>query len=425
MDNYPYFDMKESGVVWLPSIPKHWDMMKISHMALLKSGESITSVEMDTSGDYLVYGGNGIRGRFHEFTHEGDYVLIGRQGALCGNINYASGKFWASEHAIVVNPDRKVNTFWLGETLRVMNLGSLSTAAAQPGISVEVVNQQKLPFPPIEEQNKIASFIKWKSEKLNKLIEKKRAIIDRLKEKRLSIITQAVIKGIDGSVPTKDSKIDWLGEVPRHWDIRRLRFVVNSNPVKSEVKNKDSDTLVSFVPMDSVGEYGGVRLDTVKELGKVYDGYTYLAEDDVVVAKITPCFENGKGALVSGLVNGIGFGTTELHVLRAQANYSNRWLFYLTASYPFRQIGESEMYGAGGQKRVPESFIKNFRLGIPSFDEQEKIADFIDGKLEHVDRMLELNEIAITRLEEYLLTLIEATVTGQIDVRDIDIPEGY
>ncbi|MEZ9764339.1 restriction endonuclease subunit S [Vibrio splendidus] len=423
MDISPYVDMKDSGVMWLPSIPTHWDMMKVSHMALLKSGENITSVEMDTSGDYLVYGGNGIRGRFHEFTHEGKYVLIGRQGALCGNINYASGKFWASEHAIVVSPDREVNTFWLGETLRVMNLGSLSTAAAQPGISVEVVNQQKLPFPPLTEQNKIASFIKWKSEKLNNLIEKKQAIISRLKEQRLTLITQAVIKGIDCNIPTKDSEIEWLGTIPQHWDIRRLRFVVNSNPVKSEVRHKASDTPVSFVPMDAVGEYGGVRLDTVKELGKIYDGYTYLAENDVVVAKITPCFENGKGALVSGLVNGIGFGTTELHVLRPQLGYCNRWLFYLTISYAFRQLGESEMYGAGGQKRVPESFIKNFRLGIPPFEEQEKIADFIDEKLVHVDRMLAKNEVAITKLKEYKSALIEAVVTGQIDVRNVDIPE--
>lgn len=91
MDKTNYLHIKNTGVQWLPTIPAHWDMMKISHMSSLKSGENITNAEMDPSGEYLVYGGNGIRGNFDSFTHDGNYVLIGRQGALCGNINYASG----------------------------------------------------------------------------------------------------------------------------------------------------------------------------------------------------------------------------------------------------------------------------------------------------------------------------------------------
>lgn len=151
--------MKPSGVDWLGDVPAHWKIMKLSHVVRLKSGESITSLELKLTGEYPVYGGNGHRGFFDEYTHEGEYVLIGRQGALCGNINYASGKFWASEHAVVITPDRPVSTLWLGELLRIMNLGQYSVSAAQPGISVEMISRLKIPYPPIEEQEEIAGYI--------------------------------------------------------------------------------------------------------------------------------------------------------------------------------------------------------------------------------------------------------------------------
>ena len=93
-------------------------------------------------GDFPVYGGNGLRGYTTSFTHEGHYVLIGRQGALCGNINYAKGKFWASEHAVVASMIGKIDTYWLGELLRDMNLNQYSNAAAQPGLAVDRITDQ-------------------------------------------------------------------------------------------------------------------------------------------------------------------------------------------------------------------------------------------------------------------------------------------
>jgi type I restriction enzyme, S subunit len=103
--------------------------------------------------------------------------------------------------------------------------------------------------------------------------------------------------------------------LPANWTRRRLRFDARLNPVKSELTLAD-DVEVSFVPMDAVGELGGLRLDEQRAVDDVYNGYTYFRDGDVVIAKITPCFENGKGALAVGLTNCAGFGTTELHVVR-------------------------------------------------------------------------------------------------------------
>ncbi len=202
---------------------------------------------------------------------------------------------------------------------------------------------------------------------------------------------------------------------PIGWERKRLRFALKMNPSKSEIQLDDFD-LVSFVPMDAVGEYGGIRLNEEKELSEIGSGYTYFCDDDVVVAKITPCFENGKGALAKGLTNKTAFGTTELHVMRANpSQLKPQFLFYLTISNLFRKIGESEMYGAGGQKRVPESFFKDFRAGLPSTDEQEAIARFLDFKTAQIDALIAKKQTLLDKLAEKRTALISHAVTKGLD----------
>jgi len=142
----------------------------------------------------------------------------------------------------------------------------------------------------------------------------------------------------------RKSGVEWLGDIPKHWEVRRLRFNTISNPVKSEVNHLSKDQNVSFVPMEAVGEYGGLKLDKVKSIEDVYNGYTYFKNGDVLIAKITPCFENGKGSVATNLKNGVAFGTTELHVLRPENNFDSQFLFYLSISDAFRKIGASEMF---------------------------------------------------------------------------------
>jgi hypothetical protein len=121
----------------------------------------------------------------------------------------------------------------------------------------------------------------------------------------------------------KDSGVTWLGEVPAKWGLRRVRFVASVNPSRTELKGAPAAD-VSFVPMEAIGEWGGLDLTATKQLAEVANGYTYFREGDVLVAKITPCFENGKSAFARGLLNGIGFGTTELHVLRPSSKLDGR-----------------------------------------------------------------------------------------------------
>jgi len=188
----PSAPMKESGLEWLGKIPAHWSITALHHITTLKSGESIIATMMDENEEFPVYGGNGFRGYFSSYTHNGDYILIGRQGALCGNINYASGKFWASEHAIVLTPTKTIISTWLGELLKAMNLNQYSVSAAQPGLSAEVIGRLKIPLPPLDEQQAIVEQIEKKTATIDRQKAQVTEAIERLKEYRTALITDAV-----------------------------------------------------------------------------------------------------------------------------------------------------------------------------------------------------------------------------------------
>ncbi|MFT5633243.1 MAG: type I restriction enzyme S subunit [Rubritalea sp.] len=215
-------------------------------------------------------------------------------------------------------------------------------------------------------------------------------------------------------------------QYPTSWSVQRLRFSITSNPIKSEVNEIDDVTLVSFVPMESVSEKGSINVSKAKEKGEVYSGYTYFAENDILIAKITPCFENGKGAKAKGLINGIGFGTTEFHVLRPNTEINADWLLYLTQSHLFRKKGEAEMIGAGGQKRIPEDYIKNYLVGVPCSDEQQKIAAFLDWKTGQIDALIKKKKQIIEKLEEQRTSVITQAVTKGLNpnapMKDSEIP---
>lgn len=209
----------------------------------------------------------------------------------------------------------------------------------------------------------------------------------------------------------KPSGVEWLGDVPEHWDVKRGRFCMDVNPSSRRIRTLRPEDEVSFVPMEAVGEYGGVELGQSRAIADIGSGYSEFEDGDVVVAKITPCFENGKGALAAGLLNGAAFGTTELHVLRAAPILERRFLFYFSISRLFRSTGEGEMYGAGGQKRVPPEFCEDVRVPLPPIDDQRAIADFLDRETAKIDTLLAKKRTLIERLKEKRAALISRTVT--------------
>lgn len=199
------------------------------------------------------------------------------------------------------------------------------------------------------------------------------------------------------------------------WTNVRLRFVAEVNPLAPPRSILTDDTLVSFLPMEAIGEDGSLRLETDRPVAELRAGYSYFADGDVAFAKVTPCFENGKGALMRGLTRGIGFGTTEVTVLRPGLNLHAGFLNYFVNSLVFRQPGAGAMQGAGGLKRVPDEFTRNSVLPLPPVQVQRSVVSFLDRETPRIDGLIQKKTRFIELLREKRQALITQAVTRGLD----------
>lgn len=226
---------------------------------------------------------------------------------------------------------------------------------AQNNLNLKILRNVQVPVPTIEEQKKIIDTLSS--------IEK----IMLVKDRQLSLLSNLV----------KSRFIEMFG----HSDRPKVRLgeCCLINPKKSsDIRLVDNDLMVSFVSMSDVSEDGQIVTCNHKQYESVKSGFTYFSENDVLFAKITPCMENGKGGIAKGLLNGIGFGSTEFHVLRPIDQVSNScWLYELTSFPQFRQAAEINMTGSAGQRRVPASFLANYKVSLPPISLQNQFADFV------------------------------------------------
>lgn len=452
MSQLPRYDSyKDSGVQWLGEIPSHWDVTRLKFILEVKKnaikvgpfGSDLKGDDFQTSG-YPVYNQRTVLDNdFIEgtafiseekfkalvgFKIEPFDILVTTRGTIGkiavapedvneGIIHPCIMKFSINRHEIT----DQLLKYLFNEIDYVFNQFVLASGTTTiPVIYSDTLKNIVLPLPPITEQKIIVDFLDKRLAQVDALIAKQETLLEKLAEQRVALISHAVTKGLNPDVNLKKSNSQILGSYPETWKVKRLRFDIETNPSKSEIQLDESE-LVSFIPMESVSVGGGLDLSNERMISEVSSGYTYFADGDVVVAKITPCFENGKASIAENLHQGIAFGTTELHVLRCKENLLNKFLFFIIQSDKFMKYGESEMYGAGGQKRVPERFIKDYLIALPPLDDQQEICDFIESQLSHLDGLVEKVESTISTFNEYRSTLITQVVTGKIDVRKIQI----
>jgi len=219
------------------------------------------------------------------------------------------------------------------------------------------------------------------------------------------------------------------------WPLHKLSDpeVCILNPTKREIANIPDGTLVSFVPMAQVDNVSGL-MDATGErtLREVRKGYTYFAEGDVTFAKITPCMENGKSAIARGLRNGIGFGTTEFHVLRPGPLASSEWLHLFVRNDAFRGEAKKNMHGAAGQQRVPVDFLRETKIPIPPLNEQRRIVARIEDLTRRAEEARKLRQEAVEKIKhlfqaelERIFLPTETDDWTEYDARDVfDIVKG-
>ena len=195
-----------------------------------------------------------------------------------------------------------------------------------------------------------------------------------------------------------------VGVIPEDWEVCLLSEISEINPRKELL---DDDELVSFIPMEQVSNGGRILNIEKKKYESVSKGYTPFKNNDVLLAKITPCFENGKRALVKELDTKAGFGSTEFHVLRSNRKSLPEYLYYCISAHRFRELAQLNMTGSAGQKRVPTIFIKEYKLPVPPLREQEKIAEIlstVDCQIDDTEKLIEKCRVLKKGLMQRLLT---------------------
>jgi type I restriction enzyme S subunit len=383
--------------------------MALKRVVEMRSGESITSEEIAEQGEYPVFGGNGLRGYTDRFTHDGSYALVGRQGALCGNVNYAHDKFWASEHAVVCRPRVPLVVRWLGELLREMNLGQYSVAAAQPGLSVDLIMRLRVPVPSFAEQEAIATFLDFETAKIDALVAEQERLIELLKEKRQAVISHAVTKGLNPDAPVKDSGVRWLGSIPAHWNIVQSRRMFR---VRSERARESDEQLTASQTYGVIRQADFVALEgrRVVEVLQWKENLIHVEPDDFVISMRS--FQGGiEWCQVSG--------STSYHyvILTPIKHVVPRFFARLFKSNVYIQALRTTTDLIRDGQELRYSHFTQVVLPIVPDDEQRAIADFLDAETKKIDGLVTEAEKLITLLRERRSALISAAVTGQIDVR--------
>ncbi len=451
----PYRTYKPSGVEWLGDMPAHWEVRRLKQVASLNPSriEARTSLVAKTSVTFLPMERVAPDGRidsrevlaaFHVwngFTYfRRDDVLVAKitpcfengKGAclesLPTEIGFGSTEFHVLRGKSSISPQFLYRLTTVSE-FRRLGAETMNGAAGQQRVPADFVANYPIPLPPLPEQTAIVRYLDHADGRIRRYIDAKQKLIRLLEEEKQAVIHHAVTRGLpaeaaaqaglDPNIRLKPSGVEWLGDVPAHWEVRRLKQVASLNPSRIEARTSlVAKTSVTFLPMERVAPDGRIDSREVLAAFHVWNGFTYFRRDDVLVAKITPCFENGKGACLESLPTEIGFGSTEFHVLRGKSSISPQFLYRLTTVSEFRRLGAETMNGAAGQQRVPADFVANYPIPLPPLPEQTAIVKYLDKATADINTAIARARREIDLLREYRTRLIADVVTGKLDVRE-------
>jgi len=253
-----------------------------------------------------------------------------------------------------------------------------------------------LPLPSLPEQSLIVAEIEKQFTRFDASVKSLKAVKQKLEIYRKAVLKKAF-------------------EKKEGWEEKRISDVFHINPSKSEIKDLDENIEVSFIPMAYVSEKGKIVSMDKRKLKDVKKGFTYFKNKDVLLAKITPCFENGKKAFAEDLMNGIGFGTTEFYVLREMGEVIPEWVYYNLSREDFRSGAKRSMGGAVGQQRVSKDFIENFNLSFPkSKEEQTIIVQEIESKFSVIDKIEQVVNESLEKTEKLRKSILKSAFEGKL-----------
>ena len=389
-----YEEYKDSGAERLGEIPSSWQIVRLKNVLKIRNGRDYKDVEVE-SGGYPVYGSGGIFKRSSSYLYDGKSILFGRKGTVDKPL-LVSGRFWTVDTMFYSEVFDNALLEYIYYQALIFPFDLLTTSTALPSMTQEDLLELKFVLPTMKQQTQIANFLDYETAQIDTLIEKQQTLISLLKEKRQAVISHAVTKGLNPDTPMKDSGVEWLGEVPEHWEVGRLKNVLR---IRNGRDYKEVEV-----------ESGGYPVYGSGGIFKRSSDYLFDGESVLFGRKGTV----DKPLLVSGK-----FWTVDtMFYSEASSNAKPNYIYHQALLFPFDQLSTNTALPSMTQENLLElGFV------IPPFDEQEQICQYLSDKLKVFSNLVSKAEQAIQLMQERRTALISAAVTGKIDVRGWRAPD--
>jgi len=416
-----YPEYKDSEIQWIEDIPSHWRIIPIKRFAKLnkartsESGEKIIYIGLEDvesgSGRYLPTEGNSRQTEDSTVgVFEKGQVLYGKLRPYLRKAIIANFDGVCSTEFLVLQSEEVLPELlqsWLLSTNVTQQIEATCEGAKMPRADWEGIGNIPMPLPPSTEQALIRDKVKTETTRIDNLITKKNRFIELLKEKRQALITHAVTKGLNPNVKMKDSKVEWIGEIPEHWNVKPFFSLL------TELKRKNSGLEETNILSLSYGRV--IKKPENRNMGLVPASYeTYqIVEPGEIVFRFTD-LQNDKRSLRSALVQERGI-ISSAYMAVSLRNIDSNYFSWLMRSYDLCKV----FYGMGGGVRQSLKFedVRRLQVLVPPKEEQAEIAAHVDRQLAHNDSLVEKTERSINLLKERRSAFITAAVTGQIDLR--------
>ena len=402
-----YDKYKDSGIAWIGEIPEHWKVKKLKNIC------SQTNIKENSKGNPLPYGLENIEsgsGKYIDTTSEVDgianrfcknNVLFGKLRPYLSKVYIAESDGICSTEFIVYDTKENdchfIHKLLLSQSfIDVVN--SSTYGAKMPRANSEFINNIYTQIPPIQEQQHISTYLDQKCSEIDELITLQEEMITKLQSYKQSVITEAVTKGLDKNVPLKDSGIEWIGEIPEHWEVKRLKNVCS----QINIKENSKENSLPYIGLENIESGSGRYIDTTSEVEGMANRF---CKNNVLFGKLRPYLSKVYLAEKDGICS------TEFIVYDTKSN-NCRFIHKLLLSQAFIEVVNSSTYGAK-MPRANSDFINNIYVQIPPLSEQQSIANYLDQKCSEIDELISIKQQKIEKLKDYKKSLIFECVTGK------------
>ncbi len=424
-----YPEYKDPGIEWIGKMPANWLFIPIVGICEIGRGRVISNQEIeDNVGEYPVYSSqtsnNGEMGRINSYDFNGEYVTWTTDGANAGTAFYRDGKFNCTNVCGTLKAkSRKINMKLLPYTLNCI-LKNYVRYDINPKLMNNMIARIRIPLANRNEQNIIANFLDKKIAEIDKLIKRDKKLIELLQERRIALINHVVTKGLNSNARMKDSGIEWIGKIPEGWEIDKMKNVADVSISNIDKKSKPSET--DILLCNYIDVYRNDFINNPIEFMKATASHEQikklsLFKNDILITKDSETPDDiAVPALVLEDLKNVVCGY-HLALLRPNQNrILGRYLFRALQS---KILNQQFTINANGITRFGISTypIKNSMIVIPSIEEQQKIANYLDEKTSKIDSTIQKIQQKINLLEEYKKSLIHHVVTGKVDVRSVKV----